>query len=1153
MLDLFSLLKLGQQNTDCVLNNIQINDWAVVLENIGFFSTNKPNIFIFDTQEEAEALYIVLRNLNLSPYLYLGLEHSPYSHFISSYKQYLDQIYLLNSINKGQVSIIISTSEAIRAFVPPKSFFNNVLKLNIDDIITHRDLSEKLISIGYSHEETANEPLTFCIKGEIVDIFPINSDPIRLLFFDELIEQIYFYDPISFKTLKDNKLNSVEILASPFTLIDSEAILKLRDVLQKPKANEKSKFAFRNELLSSFSNPLSVPNISMYMPLIYRENCTLVDYLPSDINVHLQDIHNIKISNGFFKTDLMRQYHDSLNSDSNNAIFPSPEYFYDFNLSLIDKGTKFFINSLKKSDPFYLNFKNFDLNIKNLMTEISLSNINENAVYSKKEKFLNYLKRNINHFESIFIYSNNDDFIKELNFLFETHNIFPSFSKIIHFRKANISSGFYFSDANLLFVSENDIYVSKSRKTKKNQSYISDNLFAEQIASLKIGDYVIHSDYGVGKYAGLQELDIGGIIDDFVLIVYEGGDKVYVPTYKLNLIQKHSDSTASLKLSNLNTNKFEQQKSKARESVKKLAFDLLELQAKRKLKKGFSYSPPDHLYNDFELSFPFEETPDQKKAIQDILEDMQSETPMDRLICGDVGFGKTEVALRAAYKAVLDNKQVCVLVPTTILAYQHYNSFVKRFKNTPTVINFISRFKTAKEKKEILNDVSLGKIDILIGTHSLLSDNIKYKDLGLVIVDEEHRFGVAHKEKLKLIKENVDYITMTATPIPRTLQMSFLGIRDLSLIQTPPPRRQSIKSFIINEDDETIKMAIERELNRGGQVFIIHNRVQDIEIYASKIMALVPKAKLVFAHGQMPEKELEKKITQFYNGEFDILLATTIIESGIDIPNANTMIIDRADTFGLAQLHQLRGRIGRSDKKAYAYFIIRDSHLITETGQKRLKALQTYSEVGAGFSLATQDLEIRGAGDILGPEQSGHISNIGLELYMDLLQDAVNELKSTDKTFPKRINTEISVHFKTSIPESYIADSGVRLKIYKRLSSYTEIEKINSVKEELIDIYGKIPSSLENLFCVLESRLFLSKIGITQLKSLKESVLLKFDKLLLQNNELLQNKIFKFFTSRPRLYKINPDFSVLCQSKVISSGLELLDFSKGIARDIEAC
>ncbi|MDC0255732.1 transcription-repair coupling factor, partial [Bacteriovoracales bacterium] len=734
---------------------------------------------------------------------------------------------------------------------------------------------------------------------------------------------------------------------------------------------------------------------------------------------------------------------------------------------------------------------------------------------------------------------------KEFDFLWEEETLNSPIP--IAFFKGKLNEGFFYKTENTLILSEGDLFSSKKKKIK-NITNKSVDLFAEQISTLKKGDFVIHGEHGVGKYLGLESLTVGGINTDYLILQYAQNDKIYVPVYKMNLIQKHADGSNQVKVANLRNAKFQQLKTKAKKAAQELAFDLLELQAKRKMTKAFSFSPPDHNFKEFELAFPFSETPDQLQAIESVITEMQKDSPMDYLVCGDVGFGKTEVAMRASFKAVLNEKQVAILVPTTILAFQHFNSFSERFKNFPVNIELLSRFKNSKETKEIKESLSQGKVDIIIGTHKILSDSVKYKDLGLVIVDEEQRFGVAHKEKLKLIKTSVDFLTLTATPIPRTLQLAFLGLKDLSLIQTAPPKRQSIKTYLVKEDDKTLKSAIEKELRRGGQVFIVHNRVKDIEYYTQKIQELVPNSNIVYAHGQMKEKELESKMKDFYLGKYDILISTTIIESGIDIPNANTMIIDRADTFGLSQLHQLRGRIGRSDKKAYAYFIIPNEKVISATATKRLKALQTYADMGSGFSIASSDLEIRGAGDILGGSQSGHVEAVGLELYMELLKDAVNELQGREKK--SKLDLEISTPFSSYIPSNYIKNDSERLKQYKKLSNCNSLVNLENNKTILEDIYGTFPQEVHNFFMTLECRILLQNLAMNSFKVGPRSILISFDEKILESNESLRNAIVTFFMARPKVYLFSPNFKITCSFKEELNPDTIIKFATLLSKQI---
>ncbi|MEX1099273.1 MAG: transcription-repair coupling factor, partial [Bacteriovoracaceae bacterium] len=902
------------------------------------------------------------------------------------------------------------------------------------------------------------------------------------------------------------------------------------------------------ELLEKFDNHSFFPNFPLFFPLLFKESSTLFTELKDASLFHFFNFEEAQKSFALMLEEYNEAYDLSQSDQDSQELLPSPKLLYSERDP--EELDSLHINDVHFGASFEQDYQNsVAIGVEPIKTYISRNHI-VSTKHNKQEFIQSLIKTILNEKreKNIWIVYKNDSALKQIK------NVLEPFLKAplpnIRFLHFDLTEGFIYKNENLFFVGESDFFIHKSQKTKKRANRNND-VFAEQLSSLIAGDYVIHKEHGVGRYAGIETIELGKQKGDFIVLEYADNDKVYVPVYKLDLVQKHSNSQSNVKLANLKSKKFDLEKARASKSVKKLAFDLLELQAKRELKKGFQFSPPDELFRDFEQKFPFQETEDQIKAIEDVIEDMTNPRPMDRLICGDVGFGKTEIAMRAAFKAVLDHKQTAILVPTTVLAFQHYNTMTERFKDFAVNIEFVSRFKSAKQTSDIFQRLREGKIDILIGTHKILSEKAVFHDLGLLIVDEEQRFGVGHKEKLKSLKENIDCLTMTATPIPRTLQMSFLGIKDLSLIQTAPPKRRSIKTYLIKEDPSTIQKAIQKELKRGGQVFIVHNKVKDIEEYTHKIKQLAPEAKTIFAHGQMPEKELEKRITSFYEHKQDVLVSTTIIESGIDIPSANTMIIDRADTYGLSQLHQLRGRIGRSDKKAYAYFVIPHNRTLSAVAVKRLKALQTYAEMGAGFSLATSDLEIRGSGDILGGEQSGHIANIGLELYMELLQEAIAELKH-EKTERKK-PVEIQTPFHAVIPNDYISDTGLRLKYYKRLSNASTLESLQLIIDEMNDIYGLSPQSAANLFVILESRIHFAKALASSIKVNSKQIIISFDQQEVEQNVQARNKIIDFFMQRPKVYKLNADFSANCRFKDSVSPDTLLEFSKYIAQQTDPC
>jgi transcription-repair coupling factor (superfamily II helicase) len=1136
------------------LKGISPNQWCLLagsyFQDLVFSSSH---VFVCSDQDEAEDVYEALKHLK-NVFFYPGHNHSLYSSILTSESALLARWSVLQRLVKGEKIIVIATWEAALMLGPDPTFFKkNSFSLKKDDIISPIDLSKRLTDMGYFPSSTIEEPGTFSRRGEIFDIFPVAHPPIRLHYFDDLIEEIFGVDLETQKTDRDKTYQEVCFVPGAGFLTKDPFANNLRTKLPQPQPRFKNKYEVRKQVFQKMSEGQLFDNYPLFIPLFFEAPLSLFEYLPSDSKLTFFNSDNGQKNFDLF---LAQQVEDqaALQDDvMSSSIIPSPDAFYQ---------KEFKPNQFKTLEIAQLDIslsldqhldRELHLNLEKLKTHIQLKLQMAGEIPENKFEYikgsLKVLKNELKSYGHLIVTYKSENARQELEYLLEENGL-KSLGERLHFVFGKLDEGFFYKIENTFVLSESDFFAVKKKKTKQVASTNKD-LFAEQLATLKINDYVIHRDYGIGIYKGLETISAMDQQNDYLVILYEDNDKVYVPVYKLNLVQKHADSSSGLKVASLKSKKFNELKTKARNSVKKLAFDLLRLQAERKLGGGYPFSPPDHMFKEFELSFAFEETPDQTKAINDVLEDMQQAFPMDRLVCGDVGFGKTEVAMRAAMKAVLDKKQVVILVPTTVLALQHFHSFTRRFENFPVIVDFISRFKTAKEKSQTMQKVQEGKIDILIGTHAVLSEKLEFHDLGLLVIDEEHRFGVAHKEKLKVLKTGIDVLTMTATPIPRTLQLSFLGIRDLSLIQTAPPRRQSIKTYIIKEDDLTLKSAIEKELARGGQIYYVHNRVHDIEEHEIYLKKLVPKARVSVTHGQMNERELEKRINDFYDHKSDILLATTIIESGIDIPNANTMIIDRADTYGLAQLHQLRGRIGRSDRKAYAYFMVPDNKVLSDSSQRRLQALQTYAEMGGGFSLASSDMEIRGAGDILGGEQSGHIEGIGLEFYMDLLQEAIQEIRGEHKVSAK--NIEIQATFSAYIPNSYITDHALRLKYYKRLSNCNEMNRLEDIITELNDAFGMTPRELEALYSILRARIYFQTLGLRVVKVSSSQIGMYFNQEILNYNTQLRDKMLSFFMNKPKFYKLNPDSSVTCFFKETVSHQMLLEFAKHIAAEMGVC
>lgn len=1123
------------------------------------FSTQ---IIITPTPEQADSFYQdTKQHLDFCQVHQLpSIEHGPYSGVIPSESSLFARFRTLNhaamniEVNPQKPQIYIGSFDSFMPLGPGPDFFQKYsLSLKTSDIIDPLELSQKLIDLGYSQSPTVEEPGSFSQRGEIFDIYTMSKLAVRIHYFDDMIEEIFQIDLETQKTNRDKTYEEVSIEVTPRIFSHSDFRSVLRDNIPMPGPKFKEKYQQRKLIFDQLSQGMLFDSYSNYLPLFFKYPCSFFDFFDlSKTQIVFLEEWETKQALPALIDELNQDYDlDSQRLDS-ESLLPEPTRL--FALDLYDNYEKFnplCVNEISIETSLEDTFSN-KTSIR-LESALGFLKSHVNPTLPKHEfirECFNFLSKSFSSEGQVIFSSPYKNSHAEVKHLLDVLELSPHFVNRFHFDTYKLSHGFYHQAEKTLVLTEGDLFAVKSSPTKKSKTQNID-LFAEQIATLKEGDFVIHTDHGLGIYKGLQALDMGSNSGDFLVIEYTGNDKVYVPVYKMNLIQKHADASAGFKPDSLRTQKFNKAKSRAKNSAKKLAFDLLKLQAQRQSSKAYAFSPPDDHYREFELSFKFQETDDQKSSIDDVLQSMQKPVPMDHLVCGDVGFGKTEIGMRAAYRAVLDHKQVAILVPTTVLALQHYTSFVSRFKDFPVTIEFISRFKTAKETKEIYEKVETGDIDILIGTHKLLSDKIKYHDLGLVIVDEEQRFGVGHKEKLKVLKSSVDFLTLTATPIPRTLQLAFLGLRDLSLIKTAPPKRQSIKSYLIKEDDRTLQAAINKELSRGGQVFIVHNRVQDMESYEEYIRELVPSARIISAHGQLPERELEKRMKAFYSGKYQILISTTIIESGIDIPNANTMIIDRADTYGLSQLHQLRGRIGRSDRKAYCYFMIPSHKILSSVAEKRLKALQTYADMGSGFNIATCDLEIRGAGDILGGEQSGHVEAIGLELYMELLKEAIQELRGETEIIRK--NLEINTPFSAYIPNTFIPDSGERLRNYKKLSNCNDLDELKNIEQELFDKFGSFPQELKNLITVLEVRCSLQKCGLKSIQVAGKQIHLKFDDKYLETAPEQRNTIVETFIQQPKKYQFTPDFKLIYTHKSEINPSELLGLSQEIAQKILPC
>ncbi|NUF38284.1 transcription-repair coupling factor [Acinetobacter lactucae] len=985
--------------------------------------------------------------------------------------------------NMPQKGVLLISASTLAQRVAPYSW---VLGEHFDIRVGQKfDLEQqklRLVQAGYHLVDTVYDHGEFAVRGSIMDIFASGQEaPIRIDLFDDEIDTLKFFDPETQRTT--TALKSFTVLpAKEFPLKEARSIFRDRYSELFPTANPK-----KNPIYQDVLDGIASPGIEFYLPLFFdkaqmQAQSTLTTYLPKNcIVITTNDIDSDLTS---FWKEVFRRYEDRRHN-ADQPILPPDELFIAPNnlLSALNQFPRMLVSAETVEE------KAGALNLK-------VEQPPKLAVDPKKEKPFAVVKKYIdeaNHpvllvAESAGRRESLRDGLRASLGDIPSVDSFDQFQKsqfAIAITNAPLDRGLLLTDQ-LSVISENQLYEHRVvQRRRKRQQEVSEEFLIRSLTELSIGAPVVHIDHGVGRYAGLITLAIEGQDYEFLQLDYAEGAKVYVPVTNLHLISRYSGGDPDLApLHKIGTDAWSKAKRKALEQIHDVAAELLHIQARRQSKPGFGFEIDQSLYMQFASGFAYEETLDQANAIEATLYDMQQAKPMDRLVCGDVGFGKTEVAMRAAFVAVQNGKQVAVLVPTTLLAQQHYESFKDRFADWPVRIEVLSRFGSNKTHTKNIEDLAEGKVDIVVGTHKLLQENVQFKDLGLMVVDEEHRFGVRDKERIKALRADVDMLTLTATPIPRTLNMAFSGMRDLSIIATPPARRLAVKTFVQEHTEASIKEAILRELLRGGQVYFLHNEVDTIERAAENIRVLVPEARVAVAHGQMRERELEQVMQQFYHKEYNVLVCSTIIETGIDVPNANTIIIERADKLGLAQLHQLRGRVGRSHHQAYAYLLVPSIKHLKGDAEKRLDAIQRASTLGAGFMLATEDLEIRGAGELLGEQQSGSMQAIGYSLYMEMLEKATKAIqqgKTPNFDAPLSLTAEINLHIPALIPDEYLGDVHQRLLFYKRISNTDSQEKLDNIRMELIDRFGVPPQSVKHLFSVHQIRLKAEQLGITKI------------------------------------------------------------------------
>lgn len=1070
-------LKAGEKRW---LGNLQGSSTALLLKEI-VQQQSRLFIVIARNNQHLGQLESELEFYGIKPTIFPDWEILPYDRLSPHQDIVSERLAILSNMPKTGV-LLLSASTLAQRVAPTSWILGEHFDIHVGQKFDLEQQKKKLIQAGYHLVDTVYDPGEFAVRGSIMDIYASGQEaPIRIDLFDDEIESLKFFDSETQRTTQSLQQFTV-LPAQEFPLKEGRATFRDRYAEFFPTANSK-----KNPIYQDVMDGIVSPGIEFYLPLFFSAEAmqgqsSLISYLPRNGIVITDKALDESLSQ--FWQDVVRRYEDRRHN-VDQPILPPESLFFQTNQVLEQLNQ--FARIIAAQTPF-----DQKAGVLNLDTQLPP----RLPVDPKREKPFHEVKKYIdqaNHpvllvAESAGRRESLKDALRPSLGDIPTVENFDSFIQSLYaiaITHAPLERGLVLTDR-VSVISENQLYEHRVvQRRRKRQQEVSEEFLIRSLTELTMGAPVVHIDYGVGRYAGLVTLSIDGQDHEFLQLDYADAAKVYVPVTNLHLISRYSGGDPDLApLHKLGTDAWNKAKRKALEQIHDVAAELLHIQARRSSKPGISFEVDQSLYMQFASGFAYEETLDQANAIEATLHDMQQAKPMDRLVCGDVGFGKTEVAMRAAFVAVQNNRQVAILVPTTLLAQQHYDSFKDRFADWPVRIEVLSRFGSSKAHTKTIDDLIEGKVDIVIGTHKILQENVQFKNLGLMIVDEEHRFGVRDKERIKAMRADVDMLTLTATPIPRTLNMAFSGMRDLSIIATPPARRLAVKTFVQEHTDDTIKEAILRELLRGGQVYFLHNEVDTIDRAAEHIRKLVPEARVIVAHGQMRERELEQVMQQFYHKEYNVLVCSTIIETGIDVPNANTILIERADKLGLAQLHQLRGRVGRSHHQAYAYLMVPSLKALKGDAEKRLDAIQRASTLGAGFMLATEDLEIRGAGELLGEQQSGSMQAIGYSLYMEMLEKATKAIqkgKTPNFDAPLSLTAEITLHMPALIPDEYLGDVHQRLLFYKRISNTDTQEKLDNIRMELIDRFGIPPQPVKQLFAVHQIRLKAEQLGITKI------------------------------------------------------------------------
>ncbi|MEQ6377528.1 transcription-repair coupling factor [Bacillaceae bacterium S4-13-56] len=1108
------------------------NTFIKVLEE----ATNRPILLITHQLMHAQKIYDDLVEMSKEKerppvFLYPVNELISSEIAVASPELKSERIATLMDWTQRESGILIAPIAALKRFLPPKEYWNtHRLIFQVGQIVNLDEQLKLLIEMGYHRVDMVNTPGEFALRGGILDIYSItNEHPVRIEFFDDEVDSIRHFNPESQRSLQQEK----EIIIGPATelLLTEEDYTRAKDRLEdalahtlKKTQNKEQKERLTENIeydLDRLGQAERFQEMHKYISLFYENPSSLLDYLPKNGVIVFDETNRIQET---------AQQLDKEEAEWHGSLLEAGQIVRDINISYD------WLETWGKMNRQRVYMSVFLRHIANTQPQ-NIVNVSCRAMQQFHGQ-MNVLQNEMKRWEkggfSVLFLAPNEERAEKIQSVLEDYgmkvhitNGEPTFPlKTPTIQIGRLESGYELPMHKLAVITEQELFKKQSqRKVRKKKISNAERIKSYQ--ELKVGDYVVHTDHGIGRYVGIETLEIKGNHKDYMLIKYSGNDKLYVPIDQIDLVQKYVGSEGKEpKLYKLGGSEWKKVKRKVQSSVEDIADDLIKLYAEREASRGYAFSKDTEMQREFEASFPYQETEDQIRCIEEIKRDMERIRPMDRLLCGDVGYGKTEVAIRAAFKAVADGKQVAILVPTTILAQQHYQTIRERFQNFAVNIGVLSRFQTKKRQKETTDLLKKGLVDIVVGTHRLLSKDVVFRDLGLLIVDEEQRFGVKHKEKIKQLKTNVDVLTLTATPIPRTLHMSMLGVRDLSVIETPPENRFPIQTYVMEYNHMLIREAIERELSRGGQVFFLYNRVENIDRMSQEISSLVEEARVQYAHGQMNENELENVMVSFLEGEFDVLVSTTIIETGVDIPNVNTLIVYDADKMGLSQLYQLRGRVGRSNRVAFAYFTYQKDKVLTEVAEKRLEAIKEFTELGSGFKIAMRDLSIRGAGNLLGAQQHGFIDSVGFDMYSQMLSEAIEARK--EGKLPqevKAVDVELTLDVDAYIPDTYIQDERQKIDMYKRIRAIEDEQDIQDIRDELMDRFGDYPEEVENLLTIAKLKMKAKKERIQSISENQKKIELLMDEK--GSQEIDGSKLFALASTYGRKVQLGTDGNLL--------------------------